>query len=119
MKIRLYLDEDSMDGDLIQALRARGLDVESALEAGMVNRSDAAHLEYATGQSRVLFSFNVRDFNRLHGEFLGSGRSHAGIIVARQQQFSVGERMRRLLKLVAAHSSEDMKNRIEFLGSWG
>lgn len=30
MTIRLYLDEDSMDHDLVQALRGRGADVISA-----------------------------------------------------------------------------------------
>ena len=30
MELRLYLDEDSMDQRLVRALRARGLDVETA-----------------------------------------------------------------------------------------
>ena len=34
MTIRLYLDEDSMDKALVQALRARSVDVTTALEAG-------------------------------------------------------------------------------------
>jgi len=33
MELRLYLDEDSMDQRLVRALRARGLDVETALGA--------------------------------------------------------------------------------------
>lgn len=33
MDIRLYLDEDSMDQRLVRALRARGMDVETALGA--------------------------------------------------------------------------------------
>lgn len=119
MKIRIYLDEDSMDGDLIQALRARGIDVESAWAAGMRNRPDPDHLEYATRESRVLFSFNMGDFNRLHSEFLRSGKSHSGIIVSRQQHYSVGEVMRRLLRIAGTLSQEEMKNRIEFLSAWG
>lgn len=35
MTIRLYLDEDSMRQALVQALRARGVDVMTALEADM------------------------------------------------------------------------------------
>jgi len=38
--IRLYIDEDAMDKDLVQALRARGVDVMTALDAGMIERSD-------------------------------------------------------------------------------
>lgn len=47
MKIRLYLDEDAMDKDLLRALRARGVDVEAANEVGMIEREDHEHLEYA------------------------------------------------------------------------
>ena len=57
MKIRLYFDEDAMDGDLVHALRIRGIDVASALEQGMVRRSDRDHLELAMLQGRVLYSF--------------------------------------------------------------
>jgi hypothetical protein len=68
---------------------------------------------------RVLFSFNRGDFFRLHTEYLAQGKSHAGIILANQQQYSVGEQMRRILRLTATKSATDMKNQIEFLSSWG
>jgi uncharacterized protein with PIN domain len=119
VEIRLYLDEDSMARTLIRALRARGVDVESALEAGMVDRSDAEHLELATRQGRVLFSFNVGDFCRLHTEYLSAGKPHSGVVVSRQQHYSVGEVMRRLLRLISTRSAEDMRNRLEFLAAWG
>jgi hypothetical protein len=48
MKSRLYFDEDSMDRNLIVALRARGVDVLTALEADMIHREDSEHLEFAT-----------------------------------------------------------------------
>jgi hypothetical protein len=119
VEIRLYLDEDSMDRDLLRALRARGVDVESALEAGMIERSDAEHLDLATRQGRAVFSFNVGDFHRLHTEYLDLGKPHGGIIVSRQQHHSVGEVMRRLLSLISSRSAEEMQNRIEFLAAWG
>ncbi len=37
-KIRLYLDEDVMDSDLIDALRARAVDLTTVCEAGMEGR---------------------------------------------------------------------------------
>ena len=97
MKVSLYLDEDAQDNDLIHALRLRGIDAVGAWEAGMRQRGDEEHLLRATAQGRVLYGFNVGDFYRLHAEFLTQGRSHAGIILARQQHYSVGEQMRRLL----------------------
>ena len=50
MTIRLYMDEDTMDQALVQALRARNVDVITALDAGMIEREDAEHLDYATEQ---------------------------------------------------------------------
>jgi len=117
--IRLYLDEDSMDKALVQALRARSVDVTTALEAGMIERDDQEHLDLATAQERVLYSFNVRDFYRLHANYRAEAKSHAGIVLARQQQYSVREQMHRLLRLMAATTADEMKNRVEFLGAWG
>lgn len=118
MMIRLYVDEDAMDKHLVQALRARGIDVITALEANMIERSDEEHLDYATSQGRVLYSFNVADFYRLHRSYLAQGKPHAGIILAQQQHYSVGEQMRRLLRLIAVKSADMMKNSVEFLGAW-
>src|ERR1044071_8276996 len=98
--IHLYVDEDSMDRALIRALRARGVDVNTALEDGMIERSDQEHLAYATAPGRVLYTCNVADFYHLHTSFLAQGKSHTGMILAPQQRYSVGEQMRRLLKLI-------------------
>ena len=58
MTIRIYVDEDAMDRDLVEGLRARGVDVLTALEAGMIERSDEEHLDFATREGRILYSFN-------------------------------------------------------------
>ncbi len=118
MKIVLYFDEDAQDSDLIQALDLRGVGVIGAWAAGMRERSDEDHLLWAAAQKRTLYSFNVRDYCRLHAEFLAQSRSHLGIIVAKQQHYSVGEQMRRLLKLIATKSAEEMTDQIEFLSDW-
>jgi hypothetical protein len=85
----------------------------------MIERDDREHLDYATRQGRVLYSFNVGDFSRLHADSLLQGKSHAGIVLAQQQCYSVGEQMRRLLKLIAIKSAEEMKDQVEFLSAWG
>jgi hypothetical protein len=100
-------------------LRARGVDVTTALEAGTTRATDQEHLEFAGAQGRVLFSFNVSHFSRLHAEFLSRGQSHAGIIMAAQQRYAIGERIRRLLSLIAARTAEEMHNRLEYLSDWG
>jgi hypothetical protein len=117
VKISLYLDEDAQDSDLIQALQLRGVSVVAAWTTGMRERNDEAHLLWAIADHRTLYSFNVRAYYRLHGEFLANGKSHAKIVLA-QQRYSVDEQMRRLLKLIEIKSGEEMVNQIEFLSDW-
>ena len=119
MTVSLYCDEDSQDHLLVAALRNRGIDVLTAHEADMLGEDDEQQLEYAAEQRRVIYSFNVGDFCRLHSEWLTEGRSHAGIFVGDQQEYSVGEQMRRLIRLVNTLSAEEMQSRLEFLGGWG
>jgi len=107
-----------MSRSLVRALWARGVDVLTALEANMVGRRDAEHLQFATEQGRVLYTFSVTDFYRLHREYIEAGKTHAGIILAHQQRYSVGEQMRRLLKLAGTKAAEEMHDRVEFLSAW-
>ena len=75
MTIRLYLDEDSMHRGLVRALRARGVDVITALDVGMIEREDTEHLGYAAEQGRVLCTFNAGDFYRLHSDLSVPGQA--------------------------------------------
>jgi hypothetical protein len=115
---RLYLDEDSMRRSLVFGLRARNVDVLTALEAEMINRADEDHLAAAAASGRVLYTFNVADYCILHQAWISQGRFHAGIVVAPQQRYSTGEEIRRLMRLAGSLTSEEMRNRIEFLSAW-
>jgi len=103
----------------VAALRQQGVDVLTALEAGMIQQTDEQQLSFAAAQERAIYSFNVADFCRLHRDWFTERGSHSGIIVAQQHQFPLGEQVRRLARLVDAMSSEAMRNRLEFLGDWG
>lgn len=118
-RIRLYVDEDAMDGDLIAGLRLNGIDVQSAHEAGLIRIPDDVHLDFASRAGRVLYTFNQADFPRIHGEWLASGRAHAGMVVGSQQRHSIGEQLRRLNRLATSVRAEQMLDRLEFLGNWG
>jgi uncharacterized protein DUF5615 len=115
MLIRLYVDEDAMARAFVQGLRAREIDLITVLDAGMSEQDDAAQLDYAAAQGRVLYTFNVGHFYRLHSEYLARGKNHAGIILVNRQRYSVGEQMRRLLKLINSKSAEEMRNGLYFL----
>jgi hypothetical protein len=119
MTICLYFDEDTMRHSLVRALRSRGIDVITALDASMIERPDGDHLAYASSHGRVLCSSNCGDFYRLHTDLLALGKSHAGMILIAQQRYTVGDQMRRILKLIAVLSAADMRDRVEFLSAWG
>lgn len=117
MRIRIYFDEDASRHSLVREMRSRGADVTSALDAGMAGRSDEQQLTWAATNGRALYSFNRGDFCRLHTVWLREGRSHSGIILSRQD-LSLGEQMRRLLRLTSRLTREEMQDRIEFLSRW-
>jgi hypothetical protein len=119
MTIRLYCDEDSMCHARVLALRKRRMDILTAHEAGATKETDEQQLAFAAAKGRTIYSFNVGDFCRLHARWLAEQRPHAGIVLAQQQQFTIGEQLRRLARLVGALSDEEMRNRLEFLGDWG
>ncbi len=118
-QIKLYIDEDAMSGNLVAALRARGVAVVTVMDAGLTMESDEEQLAFAADLGCVLYTFNIPDFHRLHVDWAATGRQHAGIILAPQQRFSVGEQLRRVLRLRASMSAGDMKSRAEFLSNWG
>jgi hypothetical protein len=86
----------------------------------MIEHEDTEYLDYATTQRRVLYTCNVADFYRLNTDFLAQGKSHAGMILAPQQRYSVGEMMCWLLKLIPTKSAAELSNSIDtFLQAWG
>ena len=100
---------------LVVALRARGADVRTVVEAGLQGKDDSSQLEWAAANGRAIYTFNVADFCKLHGEYLEQGMGHAGIIVVPRQRYTVKEQIRLLLNLLKTQSAEDMRNRIWFL----
>jgi hypothetical protein len=116
--IRIYADEDAMRGAVVQSLRSCGVAVLTPVDTGLMGAADEVHLACAAQREYVLYSFNVGDYCRLHAEWRYAGRDHGGIVVAPQRQFSIGEQVRRILRLRAAVAAEAMRNRLEFLGNW-
>jgi hypothetical protein len=71
-----------MDCDLVAALRSRGVEVTTPLEAGLVGTPDDEQLAFAAANGYVLYTFNICDFYRLHTQWVSAGREHAGMILA-------------------------------------
>ena len=117
--MKLYLDEDAMKGRLASALRLRGFDVLTPHDSGLLSADDETQLEFAAKTERVLYTFNISDFYRLHCGWLSRNRAHAGMILVAQQTHSIGEQLRRISKIDSARKVEEMRSRVEFLSNWG
>jgi hypothetical protein len=107
-RIRFYLDEHVAKA-VASGLRRRGADVLAAPEAGLLSRSDEAHLGRATQEGRVPFTQD-EDFLCLHA----AGTTHAGIAFA-VQHTPVGEIVRGLQLIHDVLSPQEMVGRVEFL----
>jgi hypothetical protein len=119
VSLTFYFDEDAAEQALVQALRSRGFQVLIPYEVSLLGADDLVQLRWCAEKGCVLVSHNVSDFWRYHREFLTRGEPHSGLILVQQQSLSIGERLRRLIKLAGVRSSEEMQNRVEFLSAWG
>ncbi|HEX7447523.1 MAG TPA: DUF5615 family PIN-like protein [Pirellulales bacterium] len=113
--LRLYVDEDAAEHAVVEALRDRGIDVLTVSEAAMDSETDESQLLLAAAQNRSLYTLNVGDYCDLHKRFLSEGKGHAGIIVIPRQRYSIGEKLRRLIRLASSVTAEEMRDRLEFL----
>ena len=117
-QIRLYIDEDSGNLSLVEALRNSAVDVMTTPDANKLSSSDEEQLIWATEEGRVIYTSNMGDFCRLHRTFAERKRTHSGIIVATRQSYSIGAQWRGILNLMAAKSAEKMINQLEFMGGY-
>lgn len=114
-KIKLYLDED-VEVFLADAVRRRGYEATTTRDCKNLGLGDPAQISFARRKGFVILSYNVRHFPRLHYEILSRNDHHPGFIIARQEGFTLT--LRRLLKLLASLSAEDMQDALEYLSNW-
>jgi len=113
--IKLYLDENVPEA-VSTALRLRGYDVLTAREAGRTGLSDFDQLRHASSQNRVIFTFNVADFYKIHSECTRKGFNHAGIILSKQ--LPIGAIVKALLRLLSSMKYEQMEDSVIWLSDW-
>lgn len=113
--IKLYLDENVPEA-VSTALRLRGYDVLTVKDVGRKGLSDPEQLKYAYSQDRVIFTFNVADFYKIHSEFMKEDLDHAGIILSRQ--LPIGTIVKALLRLLSDIRHEKVRDNILWLSDW-
>lgn len=112
---KIYLDED-VHASIAAGLRLRARVVLTTSEAGNRGLDDEAQLRFAAVEGYALLAYNIRDFARLHSDWVRSGTVHAGVVLARQSE---GPRnVRPLLKLLSQVSAEELKGQLVYLENW-
>jgi len=99
--VKFLLDE-MFPPRLADELCVRGMDALAVVhEPGLAARPDSDILEHAADEGRVLVTENIRDFARLHSEWLAQNRSHPGILFVSTKAYPYNRaRFSRLLKAI-------------------
>jgi uncharacterized protein with PIN domain len=106
--IAFHLDEN-VDFAIAHGLRLRGIDVTTAVDAGLISAADPEHIAFALAEKRVVFTQD-QDFLRHHQAGIG----HAGIVYSQQGAHSIGEIVRYLHFLSDCLEPQDMRGQLEF-----
>ena len=117
--LRYHLDEDCQSAALAAALRQHGIEVVTTNDCGLAGTEDDAQLQQAAQNGTAIVTNNICDYTALHARWIAAERGHAGIVLFPQQEYSIGEVVRRLAHLRRAVSAEQMRNRLEWLSAWG
>jgi hypothetical protein len=107
--IRFYMDEH-FPGPVTQALRQRGIDVQTAQDAGRCGQADADQLAFALTEERVMVTFDP-DYLALYQ----SGASHAGVAWCPQLKYGIGMLVQLLELLHSIADRDQMRNHVEYL----
>ena len=113
-----YLDEDVIERSLIQALRNSKINIITTPETNNLGSTDEEQLRWANKNQRVIYTYNVGDFCRLHKKFIHKNINHSGILLGKQKRYSIGEQLQGILNLMSQSSSEEMKNKLFFLSAY-
>jgi len=113
--ITLYTDED-VTSNLALALRLRGYEAQSTLEANNLGLSDETQLQYAAQQNMAILTCNGQDFIPLAQAWYFAGQEHAGIIISQQfDRHHFGELLRQTLQLLDSLTANQLRNQVIFL----
>jgi predicted nuclease of predicted toxin-antitoxin system len=105
--------DENIHAALASQLRQRGIDAYNAYDLHQEGWTDAALLQEAATQERVLVTHNISHFVTLHRSYLAEGRSHAWIVVTPVRP--IGTLLTRLIALQETTTAEEMASTLRFL----
>ena len=113
--LRLYLDED-VHLFIAEAVRLRGYEATTTRDQSRLGADDESQLTFAARQKYTLVTYNVHDYLRLHYQWLTTGKHHAGVIIASQE--NPRRNIRALLNILAEVTDMEMTDQLEYLNRW-
>jgi hypothetical protein len=105
--------DENIHAALASQLRQRGIDAHNVYDLQQHGWTDAALLQGAAAQGRVLVTHNISHFVTLHRSYLAGGQTHAGIVVTPVRP--IGILLARLIMLHETTTAEEMANTLRFL----
>ena len=113
-EVRLLLDED-VPRLLAESLRARDHDVVHATEVGLKSIDDSSVLARAVARDRTVLTHNAADYIQLAALYGRTGKSHHGIVIARQESGDFRWLLRETGKLLIARTAADLRDAVVWL----
>jgi hypothetical protein len=113
--IRFYFDEH-IPNAAAKALRAKGADVLTVVEAGRDTYPDEEQLRFATADARVVVTHD-EDFTAWAADFLDRGEPFAGIAYSHPDKYKsdVGGLIYALELIYTAMTPDELLNHLEYL----
>ena len=113
--IRFYFD-NHLANAVVKGLRKRGVDVQTAHEAGRSQLPDDILIHLATADGRVIVTQD-EDFPALAAAFQTRGEPFAGIVYCDPAVYASrpGLLIQDLLILHGVYTADDMRDRLEYL----
>ncbi len=108
-----YFDED-VSVVVARIMRAHGFEVVCAKEVKLRSKSDEEQLRFAAKEGRIFVTHNIKDFIKLHKDYIDKGLRHNGIILAIRRRDNY-EFAKRLLGLLQQMKPEDLNDQIRFI----
>jgi len=105
--------DENIHAALASQLRQRGIGAHNVYDLQQHGWTDAALLQDAATQGRVLVTHNISHFVTLHRSYLAEDRPHAGIVVTPVRP--IGTLLARLTTLHETTTTEEMANTLRFL----
>ncbi|GJG86311.1 hypothetical protein tb265_14920 [Gemmatimonadetes bacterium T265] len=104
-----FLFDQHVNGPALHALGAQGVDVVHVADVGMARADDAAVLQWARDEGRIVVTRNYRDFAPLVEALAGRGELVPGVLffATSVRQCDVGAHVRALSTWIAQAETAD------------